>query len=99
MAINLKTIKNIGIQGRRFRDSNGNTYYSSELSINGEVVEKINNNYGYDNAYMNDIIEKFIMANSIDVEEERRLFYNNPKIKISSNVIDCKKRDMLEFGI
>ena len=48
----MKKPKSITIIGRRwFQKTNGNTYHSAEIVVNGEQVHKIDYAYGYDQKY------------------------------------------------
>ena len=45
-------VQNIIVVGRRwFEKTNGNTYHSAEIYVNGHMVHKIGFTYGYGNQY------------------------------------------------
>ncbi len=47
-----KKTRSITIIGRRwFERTNGNTYFSAEIHVNGEMVHKIDFQYGYGSQY------------------------------------------------
>jgi hypothetical protein len=59
----LKKNDTITIIGRRwFEKTNGNTYHSVSVSVNGELIERVGFAYGYDNSYTQTaraILEKY----------------------------------------
>jgi hypothetical protein len=50
-------IKHIGIIGRRWQDSNGNTYNTAEIYVNGPFVHKVPFGYGYGSHYEERAVE------------------------------------------
>jgi len=49
----MKKINSITILGRRwFQQSGGNTYFSSQILVNGKLIHVIPFQYGYDNHYL-----------------------------------------------
>jgi hypothetical protein len=63
-------VDSVTIIGRRwFQRSNGNTYFSSEIIVNGKLVHRIAYDYGYGNMYEQAATEWLIKNGYIDAEK------------------------------
>jgi len=65
--------KNITIFGRRWFDKiNGNTYFSAEIYVNGEMVHKIGYEYGYGEQYKYEAFQWLDKENYVQLERNER---------------------------
>jgi hypothetical protein len=59
----MQEIRAIHVEGRLWRDKvNGNTYNSSQLFINGELVQVLSMRYGYGDMYIFNAISEAVKA-------------------------------------
>ena len=64
--------KTVHISGRRWRDANGNTYFSSTIFVDGKQVHRIPYAYGYGDQYADDSFEWLAKAGYIQPETGAR---------------------------
>jgi len=94
-----KCAKNVTIIGRRwFERTNGNTYHSTEVYVDGELIGKKDYVYGYDQQYLYTgfkIIEENGLAENKDAEKDYREDSRSNGRKFVTTVTDVeRKRDL-----
>jgi hypothetical protein len=88
----------IHISGRRWFDKvNGNTYCSSRIFVNGELVKTMDFTYGYGDFYIQ-MSEEWLRVNKYLPRMKRyehiSTYCRNRKIAYTYDVADGLKRDM-----
>jgi len=65
-------INTIQVLGRRWRDSYGNTYHTTEIVVNDKPMDRIKSKiaYGYDNAYRQQTLHDLLLENGYDVPQD-----------------------------
>lgn len=89
-------IKSITIIGRRwFQSTYGNTYFSSEIYVNGELVHRIDFEYGYGSMYKQSAFE-WLQENEF-ISLERRTqpswqYCQDNNIELIDSVTDVQRK-------
>ena len=92
-------VRSIAILGRRwFEKTNGNTYFSCDIFVNGEQVHRIDFSYGYGSMYFLEgalwLKQNGYLPTQRDVEGLRR-YCQRRKIDLYDSVADVqRKRDL-----
>lgn len=92
--------RSIFIEGRRWFDRvNGNTYFSSQIFFDGELVHEIPFQYGYSDHYA-DMSFKWIVENNPQLPQAQEMesyhrYADRTGIKINTSVVDVpRKKDL-----
>lgn len=98
-------MKNIRIEGRRWRDKiNGNTYHSARVYVDGELVVAVPWQYGYGDQYVWSGWLALVELLNLDIErhengsESAWRWCERHGVKVDYDYVDGLKRDMIAWG-
>lgn len=88
-------MKTLHISARRWNDSNGNTYHTALIYVDGEVFASVPFTYGYGSHYETTAEQAMRAAGLLKDKDERTALWNYCRehgVKYVSEVVDVTRR-------
>lgn len=96
----IEDIKKIQVEGRRwFNNNKGNTYWSSRISVNDEIVHIVPYAYGYDGQYLDSSLDWVLKELQIDYSGRPAWSYFRDRgIELIYDAVDVNRKKHLAWN-